>query len=241
MLTYNNDPALKAERIARAHQHVAADRLRPGCYINQDRQGCSVGCDAMDLGYTMFDSNPHDMVAMHWYTPVWLEHLRDAVFERMPDAAAMAMWHVNIAEAIPVGVDLQVTQYRMLEWLFSPDGPASKAIGMYPPAQLAHSLFAQLAVGLLSAEEQSQLGWIVAESETDIELFNCRGLPSSAAEIVRDLAYATFSAARQQQPQHRVSNAVLSLSAANVRQQVNGPSYWAAVAAKTLELLRQAT
>ena len=43
-LTYHNDPALKAEKVAQAKLHVEQDRLIAGTYLktNGEWKGCSV-------------------------------------------------------------------------------------------------------------------------------------------------------------------------------------------------------
>jgi hypothetical protein len=105
----------KAARLARAKQHVAADRLRSGFYSDDDDHstGNSVGCDAIDIvGWQWHYDNPYTIVAGHDGTPEWLERLRDAVFEGLP-AERRAWWHVALAEALPVGVDLQPAYHQM--------------------------------------------------------------------------------------------------------------------------------
>ena len=99
----------KMARIERAKQHAAADRLRSGYYSDDadHSRGCSVGCDAIDIaGWQSQFDNPHAIVAEHDGTPEWLEYLRDAVFENLPKEDR-ARWHVELAEALPVGVDMQ--------------------------------------------------------------------------------------------------------------------------------------
>jgi hypothetical protein len=111
MLTHEK----KMARIERAKQHAATDRLRSGYYSTTADQslGCSVGCDAIDIaGWQSDFDNPHAIVAEHDGTPEWLERLRDAVFEGLPKEDR-AGWHVALAEALPVGVDMQPV-YHML-------------------------------------------------------------------------------------------------------------------------------
>ena len=51
----------KAARIARAEQHVAADRLVSGMYLDSDDHsiGSSVGCDAIDIaGWKVVMTDP---------------------------------------------------------------------------------------------------------------------------------------------------------------------------------------
>lgn len=101
----------KMERIARAKRHVAADMLTAGTYWNNG-SGCSVGCDAHEIS-----PDPkiclHAIVARHDGTPEWLEWLRDAIFEGLPDDK-LAWWHVALAEAIPVDTDLQPYCHKIM-------------------------------------------------------------------------------------------------------------------------------
>ena len=112
----------KQEKIAMAKAHAKADRLVAGFFTHdEDNKGCSVGCDAFDIRALKGDDwylddgpdNYHAYVADYFGTPEWLEHLRDAVFEGLPQKAR-SEWHVNIAEALPVGVDFQPIKHRIL-------------------------------------------------------------------------------------------------------------------------------
>lgn len=105
----------KAERVKRAKSHAKLDRLRQGSYVDIQSSGdkkklvgCSVGCDAIDILRLKEGSETyeyHKIVAEHYNTPVWLEKLRDSVFESLGSGDAI-QWHVDLAEALPVGVDL---------------------------------------------------------------------------------------------------------------------------------------
>ena len=103
----------KRARIERAKRHAEADMLIAGCYVSGGK-GCSVGCDAIDiLGIEGAKGGGlHKIVADNDGTPEWLEHLRDVVFEGLPDDRR-AWWHVALAEAIPVGVDLVRAHHKI--------------------------------------------------------------------------------------------------------------------------------
>lgn len=107
--------AQKQARIARAEGHIEQDRLIHGYYTlfvaEEHHKGCSVGCDAIDIGSeqhgNMFkylnatDNNYHKTVADHDGTPVWLEWLRDVIYEDLPEEHSEG-WHVDLAKALPV-------------------------------------------------------------------------------------------------------------------------------------------
>jgi hypothetical protein len=105
MLTYNNDATLKAEHVARAEAHLAADMLRDGTYgegSGKNFRACSVGCFAHDLGAT---GNQHEAIANHYAIPEWLVRLQDSMFEGLPEDER-GSFHVELARRIPLGVSL---------------------------------------------------------------------------------------------------------------------------------------
>ncbi len=106
-------PEQKTARVARAEDHREKDRLIAGEYIAEDGvHGCSVGCDAIDIGASWAYDNLHATVAEHDGTPVWLEFLRDEIFEGLPPDRR-ADWHVSLAKALPVDVDFQPYYHRI--------------------------------------------------------------------------------------------------------------------------------
>jgi len=128
MLTFYSDPSKKQERIDRHKRHIEADRLMAGCYQDEwnPLKGCSVGCDAIDISGDA-DGNCHKVVAEHDGVPEWLEHLRDAIFEGLPDSER-AGWHLSLAEAIPVGADIEIVRHQLADWMLSDDGPMPEAV-----------------------------------------------------------------------------------------------------------------
>ena len=128
MLTFYSDPAKKQERIERHKRHIEADRLMAGCYQDESNplKGCSVGCDAIDISGDA-DGNCHKVVAEHDGVPEWLEHLRDAVFEGLPEDER-AGWHLALAESIPVGADIEIVRHQLADWMLSDDGPMPEAV-----------------------------------------------------------------------------------------------------------------
>ena len=120
MTAYNNDPEFKATSVNHAIRHRDFDLLVTGVYVRElaghhysDRggsthnivKGCSVGCDAYDITgrSDISDIMIHQVTAQHFGFPVWLEHLRDKLYEGLPDYNTRANWHVNIKLAIPCG------------------------------------------------------------------------------------------------------------------------------------------
>ena len=123
MKTFNNDPKKKKARIKRAKSHLSDDRLIQGVFSGMARKGCSVGCDMQDVSgaFDIRNVDIHATVAVHDGVPVWLEHLRDCVFEGLSEEDARD-WHLKLAKAIPVGVDLDRCCLSLLAWMFDPQG-----------------------------------------------------------------------------------------------------------------------
>src|SRR3990167_6216827 len=110
MLSYNNDPSTKADHVSLSILHAEGDRLSSGSYGNTSTGiGCSVGCHAMDYGLRNDD---HAGLAKHIGWPEWLVRLQDTIFEGLP-ATDRGAWHVALAEAVPVGVDLTKAYHRI--------------------------------------------------------------------------------------------------------------------------------
>lgn len=103
----------KAARVARAKAHIQAGRLRQGTLFNG-----SVSCDAIDILGPERAAQTEDvqeffaLVAAHDGSAEWLERLRDIVFEKLPDDRPLR-WHVELAEALPVGRDLAPYHHRI--------------------------------------------------------------------------------------------------------------------------------
>jgi len=114
-LSYHNKPELKAKAVAMARHHRGDGMLFDGSYGEIHGglfKGCSVGCDAYDiLGYPELES-PHKITAEYFGFPEWLEHLRDILFENLTEADRLH-FHVDLKEAIPVGVDLEPVKHML--------------------------------------------------------------------------------------------------------------------------------
>jgi len=114
VLTYHNDPALKERAVEAAKQHAEIDRLRAGTYgeMNKGFHGCSVGCDAYDITGHVVGIEPHAITSEYFGFPEWLEHLRDQIFEELPEDERND-FHVRLKAAVPVGVDLEPVRHKL--------------------------------------------------------------------------------------------------------------------------------
>src|SRR5690242_11693195 len=111
----------KAEKVAFALHHREADMLVSGTYVekaNGGFHGCSVGCDAISIALAkkenplLLGGGHHAYVANYFGTPEWLEYLRDSIFESLP-SGEREQWHVDLAEALPVGVDFKPIRHAI--------------------------------------------------------------------------------------------------------------------------------
>lgn len=112
MLSYKNDPELKAKAVADAKSHAEMDRLISGDYYlngGEDWKGCSVGC------FTRNPDGGHEMYPDLLGLPEWLAHLQDRIFEGL-DAEHRKWWHTAMFEAIPVGVSLERVLPKIIYW-----------------------------------------------------------------------------------------------------------------------------
>lgn len=96
MLSYHNDPAVKAKYIDRVRAHRRADNLIRGTGWDGHR-GCAVGCT--------LESYEHSRYPTELEVPEELAHIEDTLFENLPKETAMD-WPEQFLNAIPVGVDL---------------------------------------------------------------------------------------------------------------------------------------
>jgi hypothetical protein len=117
VLSYHNDPAIKAFHVAQAKHHLAADMLVTGTYGTYGYgmfRGCSIGCMARDIDSSATNiDDVHKTVADHAGWPLWLVHLNDVIFEGLPKGSR-EKFHVQLREAIPVGVNLEPVRHQLV-------------------------------------------------------------------------------------------------------------------------------
>lgn len=119
---FNHMPALKAERLQRQKAHVERGLLKTGkeevFRFEPDRHErfCSIGCDYADITGQRCEADwpaheMHETIARHDGLPIWIEHIREIVFEGLdntihPERISPARWHVAMTESIPVGANM---------------------------------------------------------------------------------------------------------------------------------------
>jgi hypothetical protein len=103
---FHNDPAIKAKYLARVREHARLDHLVQGTGWKNGK-GCAVGCT--------LESYHHSRYPIELGIPVWLAHLEDQIFEKLPWDEARS-WPERFLVAIPVGADLEPVQWQQAIW-----------------------------------------------------------------------------------------------------------------------------
>ncbi len=101
---FHNDPAVKAERLARVAAHRAADDLQRGA-TGENGKGCAVWCT--------LDAYDHARYPIELGIPEWLARVEDTLFEGMSIGRAMG-WPTDFLEACAVGADLECAKAPFL-------------------------------------------------------------------------------------------------------------------------------
>lgn len=105
LISYHNDPIVKAKYVARFAAHRAADEVIQGLGFNPETQhGCFVGCTLNDYNHKAFETE------LGW--PEWLARLTDTIFEGL-GAKDAAQFGSDLLEAVPLGVDLSPVRRQL--------------------------------------------------------------------------------------------------------------------------------
>ena len=123
MLSYQNDPALKVRFVAHVERHRVEDRLLQGLYgglVDGEWKGCAVGCALRSLdeidGKTRTAYQDHEALSERLGVPLWLTRLEDSIFEGLA-AEEAKLWPTRLANAMPVGRDLESVWPKLAHWL----------------------------------------------------------------------------------------------------------------------------
>ena len=109
MLTFHNDPSIKAKYLARVKAHQEADEIIQGHYW-QKGKGCAVGCT--------IEGDNHRKYKTELGVPENIAYLEDRLFELMSNEDAK-LFPYKFLDIIPVGVDLEKNNIipKFLHWL----------------------------------------------------------------------------------------------------------------------------
>lgn len=107
----------KASFVAEMQAHRTADHFIAGNYFDRNTgRGCAIGCGVETinrrLGLNLKHSSHSGLAdALGW--PAWLCRTEDRIFEGLPHPERLD-WPVNLAIAVPEGVDLEPALNRIL-------------------------------------------------------------------------------------------------------------------------------
>ena len=197
LLTYHDDPKVKASLLRRIRAHERADRLTQGTYGSMSGywRGCAVSC-SLATPSGRFDGEIvteglHAEYPKQLGLPVWLAHLEDRIFEGLPQEEAM-QWPRRFAEAIPVGVSLdgladELAVARLREECLPLSGTWLESVRAEVVAAIEQVIAALEGKGDRSAAgSAAESAWAAAESAWSA---------GSAAESARSAARSAWSAA----------------------------------------------
>lgn len=119
MRSYHGEPTLKALLVEEIERHRLADQIVQGTYGDGEGaawRGCAVGCAIHSLNRRLrknLKTDDHAALSDAAGWPLWVIYLADRIFEGLPPDAAK-LWPGQLAEAIPVGADLEPLKHRFL-------------------------------------------------------------------------------------------------------------------------------
>lgn len=122
LVSFKNDPNLKAMFLAEIIRHREADQIVKGTYgtgRGADWRGCAVGCSVRSLNIRLGrDYSTWDYSAYERELGIsqWLARLEDIIFEGLPLNKAV-LWPEQFTEAVPVGVNLEPVRPRFCAFL----------------------------------------------------------------------------------------------------------------------------
>ena len=121
LLSYHNDPQLKADIVAEMKIHQKQDDLIKGSYKQENGRfkGCAVGCGVQSLNVKKGLSIRHDDhlgYANALGIPEWLARLEDILFEGLEETESNS-FPVRFLKAIPIGVDLEPVKWKFCAFI----------------------------------------------------------------------------------------------------------------------------
>lgn len=220
MLTYNNDPGIKAKYQTRFAAHIAAGHVVQEIGFEFDSgRGCFLGCTLDSYDPVAFERE------LHW--PLWFVHLCDKVHEGLPRAEAPA-WGTALYEQVPIGVNLDDAQVPILlciqrrnlarvanapepygqrcrdaiqgaiDWLSDPAPAADPKSNQQTARSVEFVIWSARSVALDSGRSAAPIAWSARSAEWSAESVRSTTFVESAAwtKSVRSTAIAAWAAAR---------------------------------------------
>lgn len=245
MLTYNNDPALKAAFLAEVRRHQDADQIVKGAYgeiVDGKWRGCAIGCAIHSLNTiqgTNYLPAQHEALEVSGLWPVGLSHLEDVIFEHLPVDKAVK-WPLRFARAVPVGVDLQTVKWQFCAFLMREN--INYVSGLDFDSELKTKILAAIEGVLRVLDKAISTGtWDArtAHAAADAAYAAADAADADAAYTVAAAAYAAADAADSAADAGCAANTVTN-TVANTGAYVadyDGVSVWESYADKLIALL----
>jgi len=175
MQAFNNDPALKAEKIAQLNGHIAADTLIRGTG-DEDGRGCFIVC--------LFHNYDHSKFPSELGLPEWLGHLSDTLFENVTKGRHIQLG-IEILDAIEPGVviDDHHVLNRLHVFMQTRNLPRAKG---YPHCEAAIEAVIELHERVIAVGTVSDAEWLAAAETAETA--------AGAARAARAAAWAAETA-----------------------------------------------
>lgn len=180
MKSFFGEQDLKDAVVQRVAEHERLDQIIQGTYWDGSK-GCGIGC--------VLHSHEHMAFERQLGLPVFLAYLDEHIFESLPSDEAKN-WPLRFAQAIPVGVDLDLIYPQFMHWLLSdPQGVRAYANPQTVEViEILTRMYARRTNGELfnrkEAESVRSAAWSAARSAAE-----------SAESAAESAAYAAWSAA----------------------------------------------
>ena len=125
LLSFHNDPQVKARYLQRVRQQAQANEIVKGRYWDGGK-GCAVGCTIHGADHGEYEA------ALG--LPRWLAWLEDTLFEHLPPGRARS-FPAEMLDAIPVGKDLDHVKEQFLLFLLEENVQRVRELNLGSPVK----------------------------------------------------------------------------------------------------------
>ena len=184
MKAYLNDQKIKEDILAQLKSHREADQIIKGKYW-QNGKGCAVGCTIHSGDHTEYETR--------FGIPAALAHIEDKIFQGLENDKAM-LWPERFMSAIPVGADLSLVQWKLLNWILTDEkvNPGINHDLVKKEVAAVAQLMDQMACGKDVAEIAASAAWSAERSARSA--WSAERSARSARSAARSAVSAAWSA-----------------------------------------------
>lgn len=123
MLSYHNDSNFKDMVVGFMKDHQLLDDIIKGSYgeteYGKEFKGCAVGCTINSINKALgksYDTNNHKVFEESMGIPTWLAAIQEEFFEVLP-CGHDSQFAIEFLESIPVGVNLDIIQWKFYSFI----------------------------------------------------------------------------------------------------------------------------